>query len=185
MIRGAFALMLVLAVAAGCGGPSEAEQQAKKEAASAKAQAKKDAEQKARELAEKQARYDQCESQTSGLLTELQTLDSKLTVGMVYRDYTDEVGNAQVKYDSMVRAIKTDPKMKQDLIDSGCTQRVLLPLGKAMIKYEDASDVWTTCFKDLYCDIDNSTEGTQVNVDWRLATNLIDKATAHLNAMKP
>lgn len=184
----AVAAVILLVGSAGCGGPSAAEQRAKKEAsaaAKAKADAKAEADRRAEELAARQERYDQCRTTSADLIEQLQTLDSKLSVGMVFRDYNDAVGTAQVALDAMVRTVKADETLKNDLINSGCTERVLMPLGKAMAKYAHASDVWNDCFEDLYCDIDDGPEGDKVDADWLRASELIENGVTHLQDLAP
>lgn len=43
-----------------------------------------------------------CRTATSGLVDKLGQIDSRLNVGLVFRDYSERVGDAQVEYDAVV-----------------------------------------------------------------------------------
>jgi hypothetical protein len=113
----------------------------------------------------------ECRQQTSGLMTKLQELDSRLSVGLVYQEYSTQVGDARVAYDrTPVRAFS--PK---------CVTKVAVHLEDAMNAYIMADDAWNDCITDFDCD--NDSIQPELQAKWSEATSLIDKAKSGLSSI--
>jgi hypothetical protein len=98
----------------------------------------------------------------------LTELDSRLSVGLNYANYSDHVGDARVAYD------RIDVK---DL-DLDCLTDVGAPAEKALNYYIDAYKIWNDCVGDIYCSNDDIRSKLQRK--WAQATAKIDKAKAAL-----
>jgi hypothetical protein len=150
--------------AAGCGASPEekaAAEQAEKEAAKQSKRADK--------LIADAAT---CQSQIDGLLTQLQALDSKLSVGLNFEGYADEVSAANVKYDSI--AFKNLP--------IECTVKVGVPAEKSLNRHLDAYDVWNECFEDIYCSFDSI--DPEIQAAWAKASSSLRQAESGLRGIR-
>jgi hypothetical protein len=122
--------------------------------------------------AEAEAAADECQQQTGGLQSSLEELDSRLTVGLAYDEYSTQVGDAQVAYDRVPIA-----RLEQD-----CLFEVGVHLENAMNAYVKADNVWNDCIVDFGCDVDSIKPELQLR--WAEATREIDKAKAGLAAIR-
>ena len=113
-----------------------------------------------------------CALAVDPFLASLQELDSRLSVGLNYDEYTNQVGNVQVVYDQLdVGGLTALP---------GCLN-VAVAGEKAFNQYIKASNAWGTCFDDLYCSNDDVQPKLQRL--WAKATSLVQRAQAKLDAI--
>lgn len=178
---------LIAVTMAGCGGedgPTAEDRAAASASASAasasveaEASASASAEASASQSVEQQAAYDNCSSRTSELLTVLQELDSRLNVGLAYRDYGEKVGDVQVAYDSSVEAILAET--------DDCLAKVGVPLENAFNRYREVQDIWTDCIDDAYCNFSEGAVNEKVQKKWAAATKSLAKADRNLEALAP
>ena len=86
-----------------------------------------------------------CETLLNDTYIALRSIDSRLNVGMVERDYTEAVGNARSDYDQI------DPtKVEKNKCAS------FKNLAAAISKYTAASSYWNECITSDYCTPDES-----------------------------
>lgn len=123
------------------------------------------------EAAEASAALAQCRRQTGGLMSALQELDSRLSVGLVYADYSKEVGNVRVAYDRVPTA-----KLEDD-----CLFDVGVNLENAMNSYVKADNIWNHCLTDFGCD--NASIKPDLQAKWADATSSIGEAKSGLNSI--
>jgi hypothetical protein len=98
----------------------------------------------------------------------LEDLDSRLSVGLNFRDYGERVGDAKVAYDKIVIA---------DL-SPDCVSRVGAPAETALNDYIAADDRWNRCIKSLSCK--TSSIESELQAKWSDATSQIHSAKAAL-----
>ena len=91
----------------------------------------------------------------------LEELDSRLTIGLNFTDYSERVGDARVAYDRIDVA---------DL-DEACLDQVAVPAEDALNAYVNAYTIWNDCISDADCDNDSITPELQAK--WAEATELI------------
>jgi hypothetical protein len=101
-------------------------------------------------------------------------LDTRLSVGLTYADYTSEVADIRVVYDQT-------PFGEVD--DFDCLGDVGVPLERALNQYAKAATRWDECFEDIYCEND-SIQG-ELQEHWTKAGRLAVKADTGLAAMAP
>jgi hypothetical protein len=102
-------------------------------------------EEEARARAAAQQKANECEDQLGGFLTELEDLNSRLSVGLAYAAYSRHVGDIQVAYDQV--------QFKE--LDFGCLTNVGVTAEKALRSYAQADDTWNNCLTDFGCDTDS------------------------------
>jgi hypothetical protein len=78
--------------------------------------------------------HGECEVQLGGFLEALEELDSRLNVGLVFQDYTNRVGDAQVEYD----------QIPFDDLATPCVTEVGIPAEAALNHYIRADNQWNT-----------------------------------------
>ncbi len=112
MRRALFSAIVVLVLLGGCGGansPSasdKASQAAEKRAEKAEKAAEARQEAAAERRARQSAVYTECRSVVGPLDTKLTDLNSRLSVGLPFAKYSDQVGSAKVAYDKLIRDAK-------------------------------------------------------------------------------
>jgi hypothetical protein len=164
----------------GCGADEEAAKQ-KQQAVAAQA-AKRERERKeAKAEAERREaalKADQvataCRDRFGDLLAELHQLDSRLSIGLNFTNYSERVGDARVAYDEAVEDAAQD-----DGLD--CLTTVGLPMEKALNKYTSAYNIWNDCVSDLYCD--NSSITGRLRTRWDGANEYIQSAEDALDEL--
>jgi hypothetical protein len=135
-------------------------------------QSEYDQQQKELAAAEKaRAAEAECRQRTSGLMAQLQEIDSRLSVGLAYAEYSTQVGNARVAYDRV--PIKT--------LDPDCITDVALHLENAMNTYARAESTWSDCINDYGCDTDSIQPELQAK--WSESTSEINKAKSGLSSI--
>ncbi|HEY3530400.1 MAG TPA: hypothetical protein VGK78_14735 [Nocardioides sp.] len=123
--------------------------------AAAQASAKKHA-----AAAAEQRRSLACQKLLHDSFQALQTIDSRLDVGMVESDFTSAVGEAQAKYDE----VDTSTVSKNHC---GAYQS----LGAVLKQYSRASSYWNSCIITDYCTPSEVT----LNKYWGRSSTLLDK----------
>lgn len=117
------------------------------------------------------AKAAKCRQQTAALMKALEELDSRLSVGLVYQDYSTQVGDARVAYDRVpIGALGPD-----------CLSKVAVHLEDAMNAYAKADSTWNDCITDFNCD--NDSIKPELQARWSEATGLINKAKSGLSSM--
>lgn len=167
---------LVLAVlcallATGCGttGKSDSEKAAEQRASSA-----------ARAAEEATALFRECSELTGDLDEEVSGINSRLSTGMQFEEYTSKVGDAVAARD---RAVK---KIESDGMSDECLSSVATPLENAMLALAKGGDIWNECIQDYNCSFDEGSDAlTRTQKQWTKADNLVTKAEGNLEALRP
>lgn len=110
-------------------------------------------------------------------MTALKELDSRLSVGLPYADYSEKVGDVQVAYDSSVDDILELP--------AGCLTDVGAKLEDAFNRYREVKDIWSDCIEDYDCNFGEGKVNARVQRKWAAATRSIEKADENLAALAP
>jgi len=111
----------------------------------------------------------ECRKQTDGLMKKLQELDSRLSVGLTYQEFSTQVGNARVAYDQVPTG-----RLALD-----CLTGVAVHLEDAMNSYAKSESLWSNCIDDFSCDTDSIEPDLQAK--WADATGAITKAKSGLS----
>lgn len=106
----------------------------------------------------------ECEAALGDFLEALQEIDSRLNVGLVFQDYTNRVGDAQVEYD----------QVPFDSLALPCVTGVGIPAEAALNHYIRADNQWNNCIGDFNCDTDGIEPELQKK--WSKATSAIESA---------
>jgi hypothetical protein len=122
--------------------------------------------------AEARASYAKCKRQIGPLLDRLHELDSRLDVGLNYDEYTTQVGDVRVEYDTAVDGID----------DPLCLTAAGIPAETALNQYAKAANRWGECFDDLDCDTD--TVEPTLRKYWDRASRAIETADEGLESLK-
>lgn len=132
------ALVPIMALAACSSGPTEEEREAAKEARS-----------KATKLADRAdeatAVAISCRQQLGGLLQALRNTGSRLSVGLPFAEYSNQVGQISIAYD----------RMPIGRMDPECISVTGVKAEQAFNSYTKAYNTWNDCISDLYCDMDS------------------------------
>lgn len=103
----------------------------------------------------------QCKDQMAGLSNALFELDSRLSVGLSFSDYSGKVADAKVAYD----------KLNISSLDSTCLSSVGGPEENAMNEYIAAYNLWNNCISDSACKNDSIT--TELQDHWSKAATIL------------
>ena len=87
--------------------------------------------------AKQSALYGECRKVAGKLDIRLTQLDSRLSVGLPFAEYSDAVGSAKVAYDKLLRDAKSHGGLSE-----ACINKVGIPLEKALNAYMKAHRVW-------------------------------------------
>lgn len=172
-------IAVALLTLAGCGGswptgPSAAELRASAASASA---ANSSASASASASAQR-AKHDKCAHRFSPLLGALLQLDSRLTFGLQFADYTSRVGDARTAYDRAARGIKS--------ADPQCISKVGIPFQSALNSYTTAGDIWNNCIQDYTCEFTKGSPAlTKAQTAWSAAASKLRRGESGLQAMTP
>lgn len=149
---------------------NEKKEQAAAEEAAAKAErlAKAEREREAEEAA-LQAAIDDCHGLMDDLVQELTDLDSKISVGMVYADYTESVRDVSVAYG----------RIDIDELEPSCLKHVALDAEKAVNRYSQAAEVWGDAIEGGY-----PVSESQLQDKWASGSRLINHATDGFDDVK-
>lgn len=117
--------------------------------------------------------YRTCTRELRPLLQRFQRFHSRLSVGLVFQDYTAAVGDLRVGYD----------RVRWRLLDSPCITDVGEPIRKSFNEYVAANERWNDCIGDLYCNLDDI--DPQLQKDWNRATRYMNDAQRGLRTLRP
>lgn len=166
------------AALAGCGGSAVSTEESDSEDAAAAAEAQKQ-EEAAREREERrqkqQAAYDECVEIWGAFRSELEELDSRLSVGLNIGDYTTAIGDARVEYDKATGG---------DLGSQKCLDSARR-LENAYNAYVRGSTKWQKCIDDYNCDFNDSDLGRGAQQDWVRASTALTNSHQALERMQP
>lgn len=109
-----------------------------------------------------------CKPALEPLADELSSLDSRLSVGMNFENYSQRVGDVRVAYD----------RIDFDSLDEACIGGPGVQLEKALNSYTRAYRVWNTCIEDVNCSTDSIDKLLQQH--WARATRQIKNAKVML-----
>ena len=181
MLRRLLVAGLAMLILTGCGAAQEAP--AAKAAASKSAAAEKAAADRAaaaeKQRAERTAIYKECTKIITPFDDALSGLNSRLSVGLPFADYSKQVGNVSVAHDKVIKKAKA-----LGGVSDQCVNRVATPLEDALRAYVKAYNVWNACISDTYCTFDGD-KLKQAQGSWSKASTLIDKAETALAKLRP
>jgi hypothetical protein len=109
-----------------------------------------------------------------GLIDSLSELDSRLTVGLNYDEYTNAVADVRVEYDQVPFDDANDP---------ACLASVGVPAERAFNQHAKATRVWSSCFDDFNCS--NDAIKPKLQRYWDKASTAVEEAKSGLDSMKP
>ncbi|MCW2755210.1 MAG: hypothetical protein JWQ32_2621 [Marmoricola sp.] len=169
---------LALALVAGCGSTGESAKQIAADkaaeqarAATAHAAAVKGAQTKA---------YQICVAQLSGLPDQAQAMESRVSVGLTFEQYSGVIGTAKIAYDKMERVVAQKP------------QPMTLPCLKVGAKYEagfaryvTAFNLWNTCIGEYNCSISSGPTASKMQAAWTRGAALFDQGQNLLAKLNP
>ena len=104
-----------------------------------------------------------CGPELTDFVDQLAELDSRLTIGLNFADYTTHVSDAVVAHD----------RIPAEDLSLACLD-IGVDAENALKAYADAHDTWNTCIDDAACSNDSITP--QLQAKWAEATDLIDTA---------
>jgi hypothetical protein len=102
-----------------------------------------------------------CEETLEPLLEALEELDARLDVGLVFQDYTNQVGDVSVEYN----------QVRFGALSFDCVTDVGIPLENALNAYIRADNRWNQCIGNFGCDIDSIEP--ELQRQWREASQEI------------
>ncbi|MDQ5895911.1 MAG: hypothetical protein QG596_2172 [Actinomycetota bacterium] len=105
-----------------------------------------------------------CRSDLGPLIQSLRNTGSRLNVGLVFADYSTQVGQISVAYD----------RIPFNRMDYECISTVGIQAEKAFGAYTDAYNEWNDCIGDLYCDMDSI--DSELQDKWRKAGRQVNQA---------
>jgi hypothetical protein len=181
-MRAVAAVLATVLLAALCGCGTEGEGGNTTTSASDKAaaeQKRKDDEAAAKRLATLTARYQNCANVSRALDTKLNDLNSRLSVGLPFADYSKAVGDVRVAYDRMFKQLG-----KPTASDYACLTRVLAPLEGATNAYASAYNVWNDCIGDYNCTFEGETL-KKAQESWKQAATRTARAERGLKVLNP
>ena len=109
---------------------------------------------------------DECVREVGPFISALEDLDSRLTVGLSFSDYSTRVGDVRVAYDRI-----DIPKL-----DAVCITLVGAPGEDAYNDYVAAYNTWNDCINNVDCS--NDTITPQLQAQWAKATTTIAEIRA-------
>ncbi len=185
LVAGVCALFVLTVMTTGCGGPSAAQLALKRDEYVAQLRPRVEALEVGRAKRAAQASEAKCRQHLGRLVESLQTLESKLTVGLSYGEYRDEVGNVRVQYDRVVDTLGS--------ADAACVSAAV-PAEDAMNAYIRANQDWSDCLNaegdwswDLdeygYSDCTTDDVDSDLQLEWSKASTTGTKARRRLDAI--
>ncbi|KAA1422508.1 hypothetical protein FE697_015350 [Mumia zhuanghuii] len=107
-----------------------------------------------------------CSEVFGDLLTTLEELGSRLSVGLRLPDYGTEVGDIHVSYDQALKEAAT--------LDGSCLTAVGVKLETALNHYTKANRLWSDCVSDFDCDMDDV--DPKIQARWQKARSQVEAA---------
>jgi hypothetical protein len=115
---------------------------------------------------------DACEAEVGKFLDALETLDSRLNVGVQFADYGRYVGDVSVQYN----------KLDIKAMDQDCIRKVGVPAENAFNDYTSAQNTWNKCISHLLsCSLVDIKP--QLHKKWQAAAREIAKAKTGLDRL--
>jgi hypothetical protein len=153
----AFLSSLILSATACAAHSSNADDSGSSSSSKASKAAAAEADRKAKEAAERKAailagRFRVCTSVSKQLDDRLNELNSRLSVGLPFADYSKAVGDLRVAYDRMFKTLG-----KVNAGQASCLTKVLIPLEDAMNEYVAGYNTWNDCINDDSCSMEGET----------------------------
>jgi zinc-ribbon domain len=112
---------------------------------------------------------DDCIRELGPFVSALEDLDSRLSVGLNFNDYSTRVGDTRVAYDRINLA----------KVDTLCLTVVGSPAEDALNAYVEAYNTWNDCIGTPGCT--NDSIKSQLQAQWSKATSLIDRIRASID----
>lgn len=109
-----------------------------------------------------------CQALLGDFLNALTDLNSRVSGGLAFEEYNQQVGNIRVTYER-IHTASVDPE---------CTSAVALPAERALNRYVEAVNIWNNCRGDGGCTDDHVKP--QLQAKWIEAASHIDVAEAAL-----
>jgi hypothetical protein len=169
----------VMIALAGCG--SGHHESAKQIAADKAAEKAKAAASKAAVVKGEQTKaYQICATQLSGLPDKAQALESRVSVGLTFDQYSDVIGTTKIAYDKMERVVGQKPEpMTLPCLKVGAK------FESGFGKYADAFNAWNSCITDYNCSIDKGATHDKMQADWSRGSTLFDQGQNLLAKLNP
>jgi hypothetical protein len=169
-------LVVMAAFAVGCGSTGKSATTAVDTTAQERAREQREEERReAAEREQQQADYEACRKRLGPLQRKLETLGSRLAVGLNFERYGTAVADARVVYD------RIDFEELSEVPD--CVFEVGISLERALNQFARAHGTWAACFEDWDCDMDSIDPKLQEK--WASAGRSLEKARDNLDAMEP
>lgn len=118
-----------------------------------------------------------CKRHAQPLMSALQTLDSRLDIGLTQSEYTDKVGDIQVVYDRVAPWFKHLPTNEASL---DCLKTVA-QAENALNEYVRAQRAWERCFDNLDCS--NKQVRPTLQRHWSRASADLENASTRLDQL--
>jgi hypothetical protein len=104
------------------------------------------------------------------LLSALQEVDSRLSIGMAFDEYGDRIGDAKVAYD----------RLDFKRLNENCIFKVGIALESGLNHYIDANNIWDECIDDFDCSVEGAVL-QKMRKHWSESTERIEAAVKNLN----
>ena len=110
----------------------------------------------------------ECRAQLSDFMNALAELDSRLSVGLTFAEYSAQVGDVTVAYD----------RVPFGQLGAQCVSYVGIPTEDALNSYVKANNIWNGCITDFTCRT-NSID-PQLQAEWSAAERDVSDARSGL-----
>ncbi len=90
-------------------------------------------------------KYKTCSKELGDFVNSLETLQSEVTIGLNYDQYSTEVTNLKVEFD----------QIETGSIGNDCNDNVSVPVEDAVNSYIDAYKTWNNCVESYFCTTDS------------------------------
>ena len=160
---------------AGCGEVPAADQAKAQDETAAQQRADKAQERKAKQTAV----FKECSSMLGDFDDSLSSINSRLSVGLPFVDYSKAVGDATVSHDAVVKKATAAGGISDD-----CIIKVATPLENALKAYVNAYNTWNDCIGEDYCTFDGDTLA-KAQKAWTRADTLVTKGETALADLQP
>lgn len=112
-----------------------------------------------------------CHSLLGDFLNALTELDSRVSAGLAFEDYSQQVGDIRVTYERIETA----------RVESTCLTAVALPAERALNRYVEAYTIWNNCVGNGACA--EAEVMPKLEAKWAEATSNIDAAETGLEEL--
>lgn len=179
------AITFTLTACGGDNGPSKAEKEAQA-AASASASASASAAAEAKKAYEaKKLTYDECAKWTAKGLDEMDTVDSRLDIGILFNDFNTALGDIQAAVDKNLRKMQDEPGLI-DRLKAGPCAKVFKQMDASQQAWFKAMELWSDCIYDIPgCDTQKGETSDKISAGLGRGSEFVKKAHKALRALKP